>query len=146
MAKPLSKKSKIIRDAITKLAHMGNKEIAEMLTDSQDRLDDKLEFKPTDVAQQRQAMKKAPAAAPVPQPTKAATSDQARTPTAPKGNGRRKPGRKKAAAAPPRAAAPQVAQAAAVELIDKTLDLAAQAGGVAALKRLVDRLAEMRGW
>jgi hypothetical protein len=33
-----------------------------------------------------------------------------------------------------------------VDLINKTLDLAAQAGGVAALKRLVDRLADMQRW
>jgi hypothetical protein len=31
-----------------------------------------------------------------------------------------------------------------VDLIDKTLDLAAQAGGVIALKRLADRLADMQ--
>jgi hypothetical protein len=33
-----------------------------------------------------------------------------------------------------------------VDLIDKTLDLAAQAGGVDALKRRVDRLADMQKW
>jgi hypothetical protein len=33
-----------------------------------------------------------------------------------------------------------------VDLINKALDLAAQAGGVAALKRLVDRLADMQSW
>jgi hypothetical protein len=33
-----------------------------------------------------------------------------------------------------------------VDLIDKALDLAQQCGSVAALKRLVDRLADMQRW
>jgi hypothetical protein len=33
-----------------------------------------------------------------------------------------------------------------VDLIDKTLDLAQQAGRVAALNKLVDRLADIRAW
>lgn len=47
----------------------------------------------------------------------------------------------------PEQATPQAAtapSASPVDLIDKTLDLAAQAGGVIALKRLADRLADMQ--
>lgn len=141
MAKPLSEKSKIIRAAISKHPHLGNTEIAQTLNDAADRLDDKLTFKATDVAAQRQAMKKAPAGSAQP----AASAKPSAQAEKPKGNGRRKPGRKKAAAAP-KLAAPAAASASPVDLIDKTLDLAAQAGGVEQLKKLVDRLADMRRW
>src|SRR5947209_8097542 len=59
MAKPLGPKSTVIRDPIAALPNMGNTELAKILNDAQDRLDDHLEFKPKDVAAQRQALKKA---------------------------------------------------------------------------------------
>ena len=140
MAKPLGPKTLAIRKAIHDHSDKGNTAIAELLNDSQDRLDDKLNFTANDVAAQKQAMKKgsvtpAPAAAP------AAAAEKP-------GNGRKKPGRKPGRkAAAPAASSPASAPAAAspVDLIDKTLDLAQQAGGVGALKRLVDRIAEMQG-
>jgi hypothetical protein len=135
MAKPLGPKSLLIRQAITTHPGKGNTELAELLNDSHDRMDDKIKVTAQDVAAQRQAMKKtgaaqAPAAAAAPAP--AARSA---------GNGRRKPGRKpgrKPAAAPRQAAA---ASGSPVDLIDKTFALAQECGGMAELKRLVDRLA-----
>jgi hypothetical protein len=138
MAKPLGPKSVLIRQAITAHPDKGNTEIATMLMDAEERMDDKIKVTAQDVASQRQAMKK-PGAAPTP----AAAPEAA--PKKPAGNGRRKPGRKpgrKPAAAP--AAAPRPASASPVDLIDKTLDLAQQCGGLAALKKLVDRLAGMK--
>ena len=97
MAKPISAKSLLIRQAVTAHPDKTPKEIAELLNDSHDRMDDKLKFTPNDISQQKQAMKKpgatvAPAAAP------AATKPA---------NGRKKPGRKpgrKPAVAAPRPA------------------------------------------
>lgn len=57
MAKPLSKKSQIIRAAIKNHSYETPKEIADLLNDAQDRLDDKLEFMPIDISQQKQALK-----------------------------------------------------------------------------------------
>jgi hypothetical protein len=141
MAKPLGPKSLLIRQAITTHSGKGNTELAELLNDSHDRMDDKIKVTAQDVAAQRQAMKKpgaakAPAAAAAPAPA-----------TKPAGNGRRKPGRKpgrKPAAAAPR---PAVASAPAspVDLIDRTFALAQECGGFEQLKRLVDRIAVMQG-
>lgn len=133
MAKPLGPKSKLIRDAITANPGKGNKALADMLNSDEERQADKIKVTPNDVAQQRQAMKKAGAAKP--EPAKAASK--------PAVNGRKKGGRK--AGAPESAkAASTSAQASPIDLLDKTLDLARQCGGVAALKRLVDRLADMQ--
>jgi hypothetical protein len=130
MAKPLGPKSQLIRKAITDNPTKGNTELAEMLSGAPERKADKIKVTAQEVATQRQALKnlgatkKAPAAA-----------------TKPAGNGRRKPGRKpgqKKAAAAPRASAPASSP---VDLIDRTLALAQECGGVGQLKRLVDRLA-----
>jgi hypothetical protein len=85
-----------------------------------------------DVARQRQAMKKAGAA------PAASTAKP----------GKKKPGKKagrKPAAKPAAAAAPSkpAAHRGPVELIDRLFELADDAGGMAALKRLVDRLAPL---
>jgi hypothetical protein len=138
MAKPLGPKSKLIRDAIKAHPDMGNTELAELINGSDARREDKARVKAGDIAKQKQALKKAgdlPKAA------------------AGKGRGRRggkrrgrRAGGGQATAAPPRQpppAAPAAASASPVDLIDRALDLAQQCGGVAALKRLVDRLAEM---
>ena len=138
MAKPLGPKSLLIRDAIKAHPNKGNKEIAELINDSHDRMDDKIKVTPQDIAQQKQAMKKA---------------GESSAPSA-AGNGGGKRGGRRAAGAQATtvpSAAPRPAAAASpstnpVDLIDKALDLAQQCGGVAALKRLVDRLADMRKW
>ena len=136
MAKPLGPKSLLIRDAIKAHPNKGNKEIAELINDSHDRMDDKIKVTPQDIAQQKQAMKKAGES---PAPSAA-------------GNGGGKKGARRAGGAqastapatPPRTAAAMSPSANPVDLIDKTLDLAQQCGGLAALKRLVDRLAGMQ--
>ena len=139
MAKPISAKSLLIRQAIISHPDKTPKEVAEALNDSHDRMDDKLKFTPNDISQQKQAMKK----------PGATTTSAAAAPaeTAPKpANGRKKPGRKPgrqpaavAAAAAPRPAT--VASGSPVDLIDRTFALAQECGGMAELKRLVDRLA-----
>ncbi len=59
MSKPLGPKSLVIREAIKAHPNKGNKEIAEFIDDSHDRMDDKIKVTPQDVAQQKQALKKA---------------------------------------------------------------------------------------
>jgi hypothetical protein len=142
MAKPLGPKSLLIRDAIKAHPKMGNTELAELINGSDARKEDKIEVKPGDIAQQRQAMKKVRE---LPKPAAAGNSGGKK--------GGRKGSRRAAARQPSPAPAsePRPAPAAApsagpVDLIDKTLDLAQQCGGMAALKKLVDRLADMQKW
>jgi hypothetical protein len=131
MAKPLGPKSKLIRQAITANPGKDNTELAELLSAAKERKDDKLKITAQDVATQRQALKqlgatKAPAAA-------TATKQTAKNPS-------RKPGRKPVGAVPRAASAPVSSP---MDLIDRTLALAQDCGGVGQLKRLVDRLAGM---
>lgn len=124
MAKPLGPKSRLIRQAISANPQKGNTELAEMLSAAKERKEDKITVTAQDVAQQRQAMKKAGA-----------------------WSAGKKRGRPRAAAqtSPAKQAPPPAAPSSSpVDLIDKTFDLAKQCGGVAALKKLVDRLAEMQ--
>ena len=140
MAKPLGPKSLLIRQTIAAHPDKGNKEIAELINDSHDRMDDKIKVTPQDIAQQKQAMKKAG------ELPKAGTGTGGKKG---RGNGGRRAAGQQAATAPavpPRAAAPAASSANPVDLIDKALDLAQQCGGVATLKRLVDRLADMQRW
>ena len=120
---------------------MGNAELAELINGSDARQEDRFRVKAGDIAKQKQAMKKA--------------GDLPRT-AAGKGRGRRggkRRGRQAAGgqvtaapAAQPRPAAPAAASASPVDLIDRALNLAQHCGGVAALKRLVDRLADVQRW
>jgi len=137
MAKPLGPKSLLIRDAIKAHPKMGNTELAELINSSDARQEDKIKVKPGDIAQQKQAMKKAGDA-----PAPAATGESG------KKKGRRgRPRRADAQASTALAAQPRPAaaspSASPVDLIDKALDLALQCGGLAALKKLVDRLADL---
>src|SRR5437899_3132260 len=136
MAKPLGPKSKLIREAISANPGKGNTELAEMLNGAAERKTDKIKVTANDVAQQRQAVKNLGGAKPA-----AATAS-----AKPGVNGRkkpdRKPGKKPAAPATVRTASAS-AQASPIDLIDRTLELAGQCGGVGALKRLVDKIAEM---
>jgi len=137
MAKPLGPKSRLIREAISANPSKGNTELAEMLNGAAGRKIDKIKVTANDVAQQRLALKHLRATTPAPaQPASKSAA-----------NGRKKPGRKPGlqAAAPAAAKPASSAQASPIDLIDRTLDLAHQCGGVAALKRLVDRIAEMQG-
>jgi len=138
MAKPLGPKSKLIREVISSNPNKGNTELAEMLNGAPARKTDKIKVTANDVAQQRQALKQLGGAKP------AAANPSAE----PAANGRKKPGRKpgKKPAAPASVkAAAASAQASPIDLIDRTLELAGQCGGVGALKRLVDKIAELQG-
>jgi hypothetical protein len=131
MAKPLGAKSLLIRDAITANPDKGNTQLAEMIAGSDARKEGKIKVTANDVAQQRQAMKKA---GDLPAPAKPG-----------KKKAGKKPGRKPAAkpAAPAAAPPKPSAQRGPVELIDRLFELADDAGGMGALKRLVDRLAPL---
>jgi hypothetical protein len=62
------------------------------------------------------------------------------------GDGKREPSGKRRSAEQFPSTAPAAPSASPVDLIDKALDLAQQCGGLAALKKLVDRLADMQRW
>jgi hypothetical protein len=97
MAKPLGPKSLRIREAIAQNPDLGNTELAQFITGSDKARAEKIEVKAQDIAQQKQAMKKAgggSAATPVPTPAAGK----------PVGNGRRTGGRKRQAAVRPQAA------------------------------------------
>jgi hypothetical protein len=122
MAKPLSEKSKLIREAIEANPGLGNTEVATLLNGHEGRKKDKLGFKAGDVANQRVALKKA--------------SGQ---PPAKRNAGRRMT----RASTPPTAAVPMPPVAVGpLEIIERVFALADAVGGMGALKRLVDRLAE----
>ncbi len=125
MAKPLSEKSRLVREAIEANPGIGNTEVAALLNGHEGRKKDRLEFKAADVGNQRVALKKA----------------AGQPPSRRKKRGRR-PGAK--AALPPTAARPTPPTAAnnTVELVERVFALADAVGGMAALKRLVDRLAD----
>src|SRR5262249_51456861 len=112
----------------------GNTELAEMLNGEAARKTDKIKVTANDIAQQRQALKS----------LQAAKTTAAAKPAA---NGRKKPGRKPGRKpAAPAAVKPASTSASAgpIDLIDRTIELAQQCGGVGALKRLVDKIAEMQ--
>src|SRR6476659_7922663 len=123
MAKPLGPKSKLIREAISANPNKGNTELAGMLNGSAERKTDKIKVTANDVAQQRQALKSLGGA----KPTAATASAK------PAANGRKKPGRKPGRKPAAPAAIKPVsasAQASPIDLIDRTLELAGQCGGV----------------
>src|SRR4051812_49046804 len=121
MAKPLSPKSQLIREAIKANSKLGNADLAKLINSSDARKEDKIKVTATDVGNQKQALKAMSATA-----KKKAKAHKPATSTA--------------------ANKPQVAQASTakaanpVELIDRVFDLAGQCGGLAHLKRLVDRI------
>jgi hypothetical protein len=122
MAKPLSEKSRLIREAIEANPGTGNTEIATLLNGHEDRKKDKLEFKAADVGNQRVALKKASGQPPAKRKAGRRTSKESTPPTA-------------ARPMPPVTAGP-------LELIERVFALADALGGMGALKRLVDRMAD----
>src|SRR5690349_13452246 len=137
MAKALSEKSRVIRAAIHSHPDKGNSELAELINDSADRLDDKIEVTAADVNNQKQALKQLAASG----GAKAGESAPAavQPDVAPGGKGQkrrgRKPGRKAgtrktANAAPASPSAPRAAaKGRPVELLGKVFDLANEVGG-----------------
>lgn len=128
MAKPLGAKASSAR----RLRIIPTRATRRLPNCSTTQTDDKLKFAANDVAAQKQAMKKG---SPTPAPSAPASAAERPAPKKPG----RKPGQTAVTTAPRGASA-----ASPVDLIDKTLDLAQQAGGVRALKRLVDRIADMQ--
>jgi hypothetical protein len=153
MPKPLSEKSRVIREAINANPDLGNKELAELLNGSPERQQDRLKVSATDVARQKLVLKQAGQGAAEEGPE--ATGGKQSEPKA----RRRRPAqrrRKRQTPEPAAAAAREVAAngpdrggppAKPLELIDRLFDLATECGGFEALKRLVDRCAalEARG-
>jgi len=142
MAKPLGAKALLIREAIKAHPKKGNKEIAELLNDAPERMDDKISVKPGDVAQQKQAMKKRRTSESAPKPAPAPQKTKEEAPAARK-RGRPRGRRPKTVPAPKAQRA--AAQASPVDLLDKVFTLAQECGGVGTLKKLVDRIAEVQG-
>jgi hypothetical protein len=134
MAKPLGPKSSLIRDALKAHPGVGNKELADMINSSPARREDRIVVRPADVAQQKQAMKKSARGA-----GRAAAKNGRRKSTGRKG------GRPRASTASTPQARPAAAPAGGslVDLLEKVFDLAKACGGFGALKRLVDRCADL---
>src|SRR4051794_39768666 len=109
MAKPLSPKSKLIREALKANPKLGNTELAELINSSDARKEDKIKVTSTDVGNQKQALKelngKAKKAS---KPKKALAAKAANKPSA--------NGAVAAATSKPNAAGP-------AELIDRVFDL-----------------------
>jgi hypothetical protein len=152
MAKPLSPKSQLIREAIAAHPNKKPKGLADLINSSEARKEDKIKVTPGDVTNQKQALKGMAetaakqaavpaAAAPAPEPVAAepAAKPQLNRNGTPRKKPGRKPGYKKAAAAP--VAAPAKKTASAVDVVESVFGLAEQVGGIAQLKKLVDRLA-----
>jgi hypothetical protein len=128
MAKPLSPKSALIREAIAANRKLGNTDLADLINSSDSRKEDKIKVTATDVANQKQALKE--------------LNGKAKKPKAQKATGKA-------------ANKPQVAHAkpsngttktaSPVALIDGVFDLAERCGGLSELKRLVDRISGARG-
>jgi hypothetical protein len=143
MAKPLSAKGLVIRAAIQAHPELGNTKLAELINDSPDPRDDNLKVTVSDVATQRQALKKAAAgsnhaASPATKPVAA----PARPRKQKRKGGRKARARVAANATPAVERQPVVAPAVRpVELLGKVFDLATEVGGFGELKQLVDRLA-----
>jgi hypothetical protein len=120
MAKPLSPKSQLIREALKANPKLGNADLAKLINSSDARKQDKIKVTATDVGNQKQALK-------------------AMNATAKKKAKAHKPATSMAANKP-QAAQASTKAANPVELIDRVFDLAGQCGGLAQLKRLVDRI------
>jgi hypothetical protein len=129
MARTLSPKSVLIREALKANPKLGNADLAKLLNSSDARKEDKIKVTATDVGNQKQALKamnataRKKAKAPKPATSKAANKPQAAR--AQSMNGATK------------AAGP-------VDLVERVFDLADQCGGFAQLKRLVGRLSAVR--
>jgi hypothetical protein len=141
MAKQLSLKTRVIREAISANPDKGPKAVAALVNKAEERERDGIHVTPTEVAHQKLALQKPGAAqveappapeppvrraAPEPEPVKPAPKKRVREPIL-----RDAP------------TAPAKAGMSAVELIDRVFALAEECGGMAQLKRLVDRLARV---
>jgi hypothetical protein len=167
MAKELTPKTRVIREAILANPEMGPKALARLINEAAEREGDKVHVTPGDVAAQQQAVRKAGASmpparttAPAPAPRAAPESpvEESEPPSEEKPPPR--PARPRAAAkraaapeaapppveAPPaKPAAPRAKRPGPIELIDRALSLAEDCGGLGELSRLVEKLLQLRG-
>jgi hypothetical protein len=117
MAKPLSPKSQVIREAISAHPKLGNTKLAETINGAEARKTDKIQVTAADVGNQRQALK------------------------ALNGKSKKKKKASRSAKAAGAVPTPQAAPAKAanpVDLVERVFDLAERCGGFTQLKRLVD--------
>jgi hypothetical protein len=129
MAKPLSPKSKLIREALKANPNLGNADLARQINSSDARKEDKIKVTATDVGNQKQALKAMNATArKKAKAHKPATSMAANKPQA----------------TPMKATNGATKAVSPVELVERVFDLADQCGGFAQLKRLVGRLSAVR--
>jgi hypothetical protein len=129
MAKPLSPKSQLIREALKANPKLGNADLAKLINSSDVRKEDKIKVTATDIGNQKQALKAMNATAKKKAKTHKAPTTAATEP--------------RAARAKPSNGATKTASP--VALIDGVFDLAERCGGFRELKRLVDRLSGSRG-
>src|SRR4051794_32194411 len=146
MAKQLSAKSIVIRDAIAANPDLGNTDVAALINGADARKQDKIKGTATHASNQKQAWKAmAETAAKTSAASKPAAPAAAKPQLTRDGTPRKKPGRKpgyKKPATVPVAAAVKPAKAASpVDVVEGVFGLAEQVGGMNQLKRLVDRLA-----
>lgn len=173
MAKALTPKTRVIREAILTNPDKGPKALSKLINEAPEREDDKVRVTPGDVAGQQVAMRKAGASMPeapapasgpaspaegpaeeAPQPRKArkprvAAPDPAPAPEPPEPP---RKARKPEPAVPEAAPAPRAAPAKAaptrrgglVGLLDRVVELAEDCGGLDELRRVVDRLIQLR--
>jgi hypothetical protein len=129
MARTLSPKSKLIREALKANPKLGNADLAKLINSSDARKGDKIKVTATDVGNQKQALK-------------------AMNATARKKAKAHKPAASTAANKPQAARAHSMNGAtksvSPVDLVERVFDLAEQCGGLAQLKKLVDRISEGR--
>src|SRR4051795_5393275 len=122
MAKPLSPKSQLIREAIKANPKLGNAELAKLINSSDARKEDKIKVTATDVGNQKQALK-------------------AMNATAKKKAKAHKPATDVAANKPQAARVHSTNGATKavnpVDLVERVFDLAERCGGLRELKRLV---------
>src|SRR4051794_9038416 len=124
MAKPLSPKSRLIREALKANPKLGNADLAKLINSSDARKEDKIKVTATDVGNQKQALKAMNATA--------RKKPQAQKPTTKAAN--------KPQAARAQSMNGATKTAGPVALIEGVFDLADQCGGLSQLKKLVDRI------
>lgn len=138
MAKTLTPKTQAIREAILAHPDTGPKALAQLINNAEEREADGVHVTPGEVASQQQAMRRTgaslpakpaeeprPAKKPRPEPEPVAEEEEAPPPR----KERKAPARK-----------PDL-----LDLLDKVVELATECGGIGELKRIVDRLIELRG-
>ena len=126
MAKPLSPKSQLIREAIAAHPKLGNTQLAELINGAEGRKTDKIQVNATDVSNQAPAV------------LRRSTARRRRRRSA-QGTEGGEQGRRSPAGRPSQGRQPRRSRRVRV------FDLAERCGGFGQLKRLVDRIAESKG-